>query len=221
MIRAVVFDMDGLMFNTEEIYFEVGSSVLRRRGCEFTRELSDAMMGRPPRAAFEVMIEWHSLSDSWEQLSVESEEDFVVLLRQHLATMPGLMELLAALERAGLRKAICTSSSRPLVDECLARFNLPPRFEFILAANDIVQGKPHPEIYLKAAARLGIAPAEMLVLEDSENGCKAAAAAGAFTVAVPGEHSCKQCFDVATERIASLADPRLYTLLGLAAPQAD
>lgn len=215
MPHCVVFDMDGLMFNTEDVYWEVGSQVLRRRGCVFDRALSDAMMGRPPRPAFEVMIEWHSLGDTWEQLAVESEECFIRILDGLLAPMPGLLELLDALEAAGIPKAIGTSSARRLVDACLSRMKLQSRFQFILSAEDITHGKPDPEIYLKAATLFGREPKEVLVLEDSQTGCRAAAAAGAFTVAVPGEHSRGQDFGVASLVIDSLADPRLYEVLGL------
>ncbi len=213
--RAVVFDMDGLMFNTEDVYYQVGCELLRRRGCEFTKELSDAMMGRPPQPSFEVMIQWHSLTDTWQQLATESEQIFVELLDGYLAPMPGLMELLERLERAGVPKAICTSSSRNVLTAVLSRMDLESRFQFTLTAEDIVRGKPDPEIYLKAAARFDVRPDEMLVLEDSQTGCRSAAAAGAFTVAVPGEHSRGQDFGVASLVVASLADPRLYEVLRL------
>ena len=104
------------------------------------------------------------------------------------------------------------------MDAVISRFQMHPRFQFILSAEDIVQGKPHPEIYLKAAQRFGVAPGEILVLEDSQTGCRAAAAAGAFTVAVPGEHSRAQDFCVASLVIDTLADRRLYEVLGLPAP---
>lgn len=213
--RAVVFDMDGLMFNTEAVYWLVGGEILRRRRCEFTQELSDAMMGRPPQAAFEVMIQWHGLDCTWQQLALESEEAFLRLMGGRVETMPGLMELLAALERAGLPKAIGTSSARSLAGAVLSQFDLTRRFQFILAAEDVTHGKPHPEIYLKAAQRLGLPPAEVLVLEDSANGCRAAAAAGAYTVAVPGPHSQAQDFSMAAMRLDSLADRRLYEVLGI------
>jgi HAD superfamily hydrolase (TIGR01509 family) len=207
--------MDGLMFNTEDIYWQVGSAVLRRRGCEFTKALSDQMMGLRPEPAFGVMIRWHNLADSWQQLARESEEVFIGLLDDQLTPMPGLLRLLDRLEQSGVPKAVGTSSARELTHAVLSRFQLEPRFQFILSAEDIVEGKPHPEIYLTAARRLGIAPAEMLVLEDSHNGCRAAAAAGALTVAVPGQHSREHDFSVATLQIESLADPRLYRLLGI------
>jgi HAD superfamily hydrolase (TIGR01509 family) len=214
-MRAVVFDMDGLMFNTEEVYTAVGTELLRRRGREFTAELKDEMMGLRPQPTFETMIRHCKLSDTWEELAAESNRLFIGLLAERLAPMPGLFELLEALERAGVPKAIGTSSSRELVDACLRPFGLGLRFQFILAAEDIVEGKPQPEIYLMAARRFGVLPGEMAVLEDSRNGCLAAAAAGAFTVAVPAAHSREHDFGVAALVVDSLADPRLYRALGI------
>jgi len=216
--RAVVFDMDGLMFNSEDVYQEVGSELMRRRGCEYTRELCDAIMGRPPRDCFETIIQYHGLDERWEAMAAESEEIFISLLDGWLAPMPGLLELLDALEAAGIPKAICTSSSGRLLHECVSRFRMEPRFQFMLSAEDIVHGKPHPEIYLKAAERFGIEPHEMLVLEDSQAGCRSADAAGATVVAVPGLHSSTQDFSGADLIVESLADPRLYEALGLTAP---
>ena len=213
--RVVVFDMDGLMFNTEEVYSCVGEELLGRRGREFTSELKDAIMGFTPQATFEKMLDWHGLDEDWTAMRDESNEIFLGLLDDQLAVMPGLMDLLDALETAEIPKAIATSSDRRLVDACLSRFDFPPRFEFVLTAEDVTRGKPDPEIYLKAAERLGVSPGEMLVLEDSQNGCQAAAASGAFTVAVPGEHSRTHDFSVASLIVKSLADPRLYAALGI------
>ncbi len=203
------------MFNTEEVFYLVGVELLRRRGHQYTKELCDAIMGRPPRDSFETMIRWHGLTDSWEALAEESEALFLSLLDGRLAPMPGLLELLDALESAGRPKAICTSSSRRLVDAILSRFAMQPRFAFTLAAEDIVHGKPHPEIYLKAAERFGISPGAMVVLEDSQTGARAALAAGAIVVAVPGEHSRNHDFSGVTLVARSLADPELYRLLNL------
>jgi HAD superfamily hydrolase (TIGR01509 family) len=213
--RAVVFDMDGLMFNTEDVYWQVGTELLARRGHKFTRELNDAVMGRSPQACFEEMIRWHSLDDSWEQLMAESEAIFVGLLDGYLAPLPGLFELLDALETAGLAKAICTGSTRKVLTTVLSRFQMEPRFQFTLTAQDITHGKPHPEIYQQAARRFAIEPREMLVLEDSQTGCRSAAAAGAFVVAVPGEYSRQQDFRMASLVLDSLADRRLYEAIGL------
>jgi HAD superfamily hydrolase (TIGR01509 family) len=128
--------------------------------------------------------------------------------------MPGLELLLEAIESRGIPKAIATSSGPRFVHNVLSRFALAPRFEFILTSEDIVEGKPHPEIYLTAAERFAVSPEEMLVLEDSQNGCRAAVAAGTFAVAVPAGHSRGHDFTGAKLVIDTLADPRLYDALG-------
>jgi HAD superfamily hydrolase (TIGR01509 family) len=214
-MRAVVFDMDGLMFNTEDIYTLVGRELLRRRGEVFTDALKKEIMGVPPQQAFQIMIQRVGLQATWQELAVESNRLFLDIVTEHIQPMPGLMELLARLEEFQIPKAIATSSAKALLDACLAHFNLHARFQFFLTAEDVRLGKPNPEIYLTAASRLGVSPAEMVVLEDSQNGCRAAAAAGAFAVAVPGEHSRDHDFSVASLVISSLADPRLFEILGI------
>ncbi|MDO4550034.1 MAG: HAD family phosphatase [Planctomycetia bacterium] len=212
-IQAVAFDMDGLMFNTEDVYFQVGSRLMRRRGYEYTDELRAAIMGTPPQKSFETMIAWYDLPDTWEAMHQESDDIFFELLDESLAPMPGLMSLLDYLEAHNIPKAICTSSSRRVLEGVLKRFQLEPRFRFTITANEITRGKPNPDIYLMAAEHFGVLPQNMLVLEDSEAGCRAGASAGAFIVAVPGEHSRNMDFSSAKMILESLADPRLYEVL--------
>src|SRR5688572_28882856 len=158
--RAVVFDLDGLMFNTEELYVLVGTEILRRRGYEFTPELLDRMMGRPSQVALQIMIDTHTLKATVEELLVETDEIFPEILRERLAPMPGLVELLGALERNQIPKGIATSSRRSFVLCVLGQFGYEPRFSPILTSEDITHGKPDPEIYLKAAEGIAMEPAE-------------------------------------------------------------
>jgi len=214
-LRAVVFDLDGLLFNTEDLYQDVGSELLRRRGKRFDAELLNAMMGRPPRVSLQIMIDWHQLDATVEQLAAETEEVFGSILDQRLELMPGAERLLGALETAGIPKAIATSSGPRFVKNVLSRFDLEPRFQFILTCDDVQEGKPHPEIYLRAAQRFNLPVEQMLVLEDSQNGCRAAVASGAYAVAVPGGHSRQHDFSGAAFLADTLADPRIYAALGL------
>jgi HAD superfamily hydrolase (TIGR01509 family) len=214
-IRAVVFDLDGLMFNTEELYDEVGDVLLQRRGHRFSTQLKRRMMGRPGRVAFQIMIDDHGLDATVEQLQAESDVIFEDILPTRLAPMPGLAPLLDALEAAAIPKAIATSSGRAFTEKVLAKFAYQPRFEFLLTAEDVVQGKPAPEIYLTAASRFGLPPAQLMVLEDSENGCRAGIAAGAATVAIPGPDNQHHDFDGVTLIADSLADRRIYRILSL------
>lgn len=217
--KAAVFDLDGLMFNTEDLYQEVGGELLRRRGHEFTKSLLDRMMGRPGRVALQIMIDHHGLPATVDQLTAETDEIFPAILDARLAMMPGLAELLDRLEAAGVPKAVATSSRRSFTTDVLGRFRLEPRFAFLLTAEDVIEGKPHPEIYLKAASRLGVEPGAMVVFEDSRNGCRAAVEAGAVAVAVPGGHSRTHDFTGAALVADSLADPRIASLLGFDAPE--
>jgi HAD superfamily hydrolase (TIGR01509 family) len=213
---AVVFDLDGLMFNTEDLYQDVGSELLRRRGHVFTPGLLDKMMGRPGAIALQFMIDEHALTDTVPQLQAECDDIFFTILSARLAPMPGLLALLDALESANIPKAIATSSRRSFLAQVLQPFALQPRFVFTLTAEDVTHGKPDPEIYLTAASRLDRHPGEVLVLEDSQNGCRAAVAAGAFAVAVPGGHSLRHDFSGAQFIAESLADRRIYDALGIA-----
>jgi HAD superfamily hydrolase (TIGR01509 family) len=213
--QAVAFDLDGLLVNTEELYQDVGTELLRRRGREFTADLLDRMMGRPQQVSLQIMIDWHGLSDTIDTLAAETREIFVSLLDTRLAPMPGAVDLLDALAAAGIPRGVATSSGPEFASEVLGRLGLLGRFAFVLTSADVVQGKPHPEIYLTAARRLAVPPERMLVLEDSHNGCRAGVAAGAVVVAVPGGHSHRHDFAGARFIASSLADARIPAELGL------
>lgn len=214
-LQAVAFDLDGLLVNTEELYQDVGSEILRRRGKVFEEALLDAMMGRPERVSLATMIEWHSLDDTVETLAAETREIFARLLDERLAPMPGAVELVDRLAARGVPRGVATSSGPDFARDVLGRVGLLDRFAFVLTSADVVQGKPHPEIYRTAAERLGVSTDAMLVLEDSHAGCTAAVAAGAFAVAVPGGHSRRHDFSAARFVAKSLSDSRIHLLLGL------
>ena len=215
-IRGVAFDLDGLLVNTEELYQHVGAELLARRGRTFEPDLLDRMMGRPQQVSLQIMIDWHGLTDTIETLAGETREIFVDLLDTRLAPMPGAALLLEQMVQRGLPRGVATSSGPDFAHDVLSRVGLRDRFGFVLTSADVTHGKPHPEIYERAAERLGVAPAEMLVLEDSENGCRAAVASGAVVVAVPGGHSRRHDFTGARFVADSLADPRIARLFAIA-----
>ncbi len=214
-LRAVVFDLDGLMFNTEDLYQQVGREILARRGKTFTDDLLVQMMGRKSPEALQLMIDWHQLSETPQELTDESMKIIFGLLPEQLKPLTGLLSLLDALEAANLPKGIATGSSRPFVDHVLAQFDLEPRFAFTLAAEDITHGKPAPDIYQLAAQKHQRKPAEIMVLEDSQIGCQSAIAANCYVVAIPGGQYDERLFSD-TQLIAdSLADERIYEALNI------
>ena len=211
-IKAVAFDMDGLMFNTEDLYDEVGEILLNRRGQSFDRELKLAMMGLPGCDAFEIMRERCGLKETVTQLQTECDEIFVDMLPARIQTMPGLESLLKLLEKKKIPKCVATSSHRQFAIRALGAFDLQPRFEFVLTAEDVTNGKPHPEVYLAAASRFNVEPNSMLVLEDSFTGSTAGAAAGAFTIAVPTKHSLEMDFSHVDHVAQHLDDEEILNL---------
>jgi HAD superfamily hydrolase (TIGR01509 family) len=213
--KAVVFDLDGLLINSEDLYEQAGESVLRRRGKTYDAALREQMMGRPVVDAITLMKNCHSLPDSIEELMCECRDVLMALMATSLETMPGVHQMLDILQDAGIPMAVATSGTRDYADEVLTRLGLKDRFQFVLTAEDIERGKPDPAVYRLAAKRLGISPREMLVLEDSGNGCRAAVDAGAFTVAVPNRHTRDHKFSGAQFIADTLGDERIRQALGL------
>jgi HAD superfamily hydrolase (TIGR01509 family) len=212
-IRGVVFDLDGLMFNTEELFHQAGDELLSRRGHRMTPRLLSLMMGRRARESFALLIAELELLETVEVLLAESETIFKAMLETHLAPMPGLFELLEELETRGLPKAVATSSSRDYLEGILERFELLERFHFTLTAEDVTHGKPHPEIYLTAAERMKLNPAELVVFEDSETGSRAAASAGTYVIAVPHDFSRDHDFAHVHHVAQGLHDPFIRQVL--------
>ena len=211
-IKAVAFDMDGLLASSEDVYIHVGTETLRRRGKPFEDDLRHKMMGLPGAKSLQVMIDWHGLTDSVETLLEESEQLFWHFAEQGLSQMPGASEMLDLLDAQDIPRCVVTSGYRDYAERVLSIIGLRDRFPFLITASDVVNGKPAPEPYLMAAEKLGVEPANLLVLEDSSNGCKAGIAAGAYAVAVPSPHTHEHDFTGAQFIADTLSDPRLVEL---------
>jgi pseudouridine-5'-monophosphatase len=220
-IRAVVFDLDGVLANTEDLYEEACSAVLGRRGLTYDPPLREQMMGRPVADALRIMIEAHNLPDSIEAMFDECREVLYGLMATALAPMPGVTELLDRLDAAQLPAAVATSALPEYAEFVLTQLDLRRRFQFVLTSADVTNGKPDPEVYLLASRRLELSPEQIMVLEDSANGCRAAVAAGAFTVAVPNRHTAKHKFDGARFIANTLCDSRILEALPLQRDEAN
>jgi pseudouridine-5'-monophosphatase len=214
-LSAVVFDLDGILANTEDLYEQAGETVLGRRGKIYDAELRERIMGRPVVDAIKIMIDCHALPDTVDDLMRECSEVLQQLMATSLAPMPGAVSFIDDLRAANFPIAVATSATPEYADNVLTRLNLKQQFRFILTSADIHHGKPNPEIYLLSADELGIAPPEMMVLEDSANGCRAAVEAGAFTIAVPNRHTRNHNFAGAQFVADTLNDSRVRQTLHL------
>ncbi len=195
------------MLNTEELYNEVIGEILARRNKVFRSELRRQMMGQPAANAWQVLIDGEKLDCEWGALQTEAENIFEDLLPRRVAPMPGLRELLEQLRILNIPHCVATSSQRSFALRAIGLVNLLETFSFIVTAEDVPRGKPHPDIYQLAATKFGFRPEEMLVLEDSRNGALSGVAAGACVIAVPGEHSADHVFSDVHAVASSLLDP--------------
>ena len=181
---AIVFDMDGLLFDSEALYHDAILAAARELGHPFTTADFLLLVGRPwpvNRAALQEHIGPAGDVEAFRAAWSRHYEG----MRGALALKPGAVELLDRLDALGLPRAICTSSSHEDVQHNLALHGLTDRFHAIIAAGDYARGKPAPDPFLRAAAVLEVAPQDCWALEDSHNGVRAAAAVGMRTLMVP------------------------------------
>jgi HAD superfamily hydrolase (TIGR01509 family) len=182
---AVIFDMDGLLFDSETLYQEAVLLAATEHGCEVAADFFARTVGLPWTQSRALLISQFGDGFAVDEFQAAWVRHFWVIAETRLALKPGAVELLDLLDRLRLPRAIATSSSRTTVERHLSAHGLLDRFDAIVAHGDYDTGKPAPDPFLRAAERLGADPARCLALEDSHNGVRAAAAAGMMTIMVP------------------------------------
>ena len=188
-IKALLFDFDGLILDTETAEFHVWQSIYREYGQEMKPETWGQVVGGYGISNFDGAVHLAELvgdETDVQQLRTRfrSESDALILQQP---VLPGVVDYLTDARRLGLRLGIASSSPHRWVDAHLARLGLADRFDTMICGDDVPPGrtKPHPDLYLKALDALGLKADEAIVFEDSPNGVNAARAAGIFVVSVP------------------------------------
>jgi HAD superfamily hydrolase (TIGR01509 family) len=188
-IRAVIFDMDGLMFDTERLARECWKEVAARRDVEIPDELMARTMGltcSEIRTLFQTHFDEAGVGIDAAALHRERNELLLEKVgREGAPVKPGLYALLRHIRARGLRAAIASAAYIDRINALLESAGLSEAFDVIVHGGDSTKGKPDPEIFLTAAARLGLDPDECLALEDSENGVLSAHAAGMPVIMIP------------------------------------
>ena len=212
---AVLFDMDGLLVDSEPLWTIGEIELAQHLGGTWSDELKTAVIGTRLDTAIATILEWYDaprgpaeVADARAGRRVRMEE----LYHSELPVMPGAIELVDAVRRAGVPTALVSSSYRVLVDAALDTLGR-DRFDVTVAGDEVGAGKPDPEPYLAACERLGVKPADAVVLEDAISGVRSAEAAGCVAVAVPWIGSIE-----ATPRrpvLASLTEIKVDWLLSL------
>lgn len=174
-ITAVIFDMDGLMFDTERLYERTWGQAVTEQGKVFTREIHSLMMGRSKVDSAKILLDVYG-PDFPAQKVIDRQIPlfFEALKSEPIPVKKGLFPLLDALDTRGLKKAVASSSRREKIDFLLAQHRLEHRFDCVVSGQQVHNSKPDPEIFLLAAQELGESPARVLVLEDSNAGIRAA-----------------------------------------------
>ncbi|MFC6083835.1 HAD family hydrolase [Sphaerisporangium aureirubrum] len=183
-MEAVLFDMDGLLVDTEKYWFQVETDVMRRLGHGWTAEDQERLVGGSMPATVAYMLRVSGSSREPDEIERWMHEGLFALLETGVEMMPGAAELLAEVRAEGLPTALVTSSGRPVADAVLATVGR-GNFDAVVTGDDVTRFKPDPEPYLLAARLLGVSPQRCAALEDSPNGVTAATAAGCAVVAVP------------------------------------
>ena len=189
--RAIIFDMDGVLVDSEPLFLNAINRLLVQEGVDPVSEVENQ----------EFLI-GTTIQETWRQLKLRrplplpaetymQRYDVIVreVMMQELAPQPGVRALIAACRRRGLPVAVASSSRHIWVDLKLAAIGLTGAFDLVLGGDDVTRGKPEPDIYLKAAAGLGLPPEQCIAIEDSPIGIAAAVAAGTCTIAVRTDYT--------------------------------
>lgn len=206
MIEAILFDLDGLMVDSEPHSIASWQAVLAKRGVQFDQNALDSVLGQRVVETASTAIRLFHLPERPEDLAQEKAEYQIAHLNGNVQPMPGLIELLDWVDQSGLKKAVASSGLRRYIDAVLATTHVQDRFDVIISADDVINGKPAPDVFLAAARALNVPPENCLVLEDAPFGVQAAKAAGMMCFAVPNAHSHALDLSLADRVVASLSE---------------
>ena len=184
MIEAVIFDLDGVLLASEEVWDDVREKYVLERGGRYDAEAQRDMMGMSSPEWSRYIHEQLGVSEPPEEINAEVVRRMIARYGEHLPLIPGAYEAVERLA-AHFLLAVASSSNRPLIDRVLELSGLAPFFQATVSSEEVPRGKPAPDVYLEAAARVGVDPPRCAAVEDSHNGIRSAKAAGMRVLAVP------------------------------------
>lgn len=217
MIKAAIFDMDGLMVDSEPFWQQAQLEVFPKVGVDITRQNTIDTTG----IRIDQIVEIYYRKSPWEGLSCKQVCDMILqrvieLVKEHKPMMPGLFHALEVCQQQGMRIALASSSPMVLIEATIEALALEDVFETVHSAENLPYGKPHPEVYLTSAQSLGLSPLDCVALEDSLTGLLAAKSAQMKTIVIPeAAQRDKPQFVIADRKLNSLEEVTLELLSSL------
>jgi HAD superfamily hydrolase (TIGR01509 family) len=206
-LEGIVFDLDGVLLDTEYYQWQGWVIPLRKFGIELTKEEYFDYAGKTAAIIEEELIKNYDLDVEKGSLFEEKEKLLIEWFQnEELKILPFAVETVEAVKAKGLKVAICSGGPRDEVHLKLERTGLAKYFEVVVSRDDVEKGKPNPDMYLLAVEKIGLRPEECLAFEDTEFGLKAAKSAGLTCLAVPTEYSVKQDFALADGVFSNLKE---------------
>jgi HAD superfamily hydrolase (TIGR01509 family) len=187
-IEAVVFDMDGVLVDTEHLWDEVRERLTDEWGGRYTPEAQEAMMGMSSLEWSRYLHETVGLREPPDVINAEVVRRMLARYEEELPVVDGAREAVQRLHDDGFALAVASSSNRELIDGVLRRLGVEELFAVTVSSEEVPRGKPAPDVYLETARRLDVAPARCAAVEDSASGIRAAHAAGMRVLAYPNRH---------------------------------
>jgi HAD superfamily hydrolase (TIGR01509 family) len=216
VIGAVVFDLDGVLIDSEQVWDGVREELAKERGGHWHAGAQRDMMGMSSPEWSAYMHDRIGLADSPQEINRVVVERMLALYAAGPPWIPGALEAVARLA-AGVRLGLASSSNRELIDAVLAAGRISGLFAASVSSEEVARGKPAPDVYLEAAARLGVDPAACVAVEDSHNGIRSAKAAGMACIAIPNAHfppgDALAEADLVLGSLAELDPPRVESLV--------
>lgn len=200
--KAIIFDMDGLLVDSEPVWLVAEVALIESRGKQYRHDIREQLVGKRMDEFMSIMREAHEIEDALEILISELTDTMAQKVAEQVDVRPGVAELLAYVVRNNIPRAIASSSPSKVIDAVVESRGWGDIFVIRCSADECERGKPAPDVYLLAAEKLGVHPDDCLTLEDSPNGARSAVAAGMVCYAVPDtSHSSAAALEAITPHV--------------------
>ncbi|MCY6372294.1 HAD family hydrolase [Clostridium ganghwense] len=208
MIKYVIFDMDGVIIDSEPIHFKLEQKLFKSYGIEVSAKEHDTFIGSTSYYMWDSIRNKYKLSQDLEELVQKDRREYFELLSSSLDTEPieGVCNLIKELYEKGIKIAVASSSPLDVIELVLKKFKISEYFDFIITGDFVEKSKPEPDIFLYAANKLGAKTENCVVIEDSHNGVRAAKKAGMKCIGYKNLNSGKQDLSMADRVIHSYSE---------------